>query len=293
MAALWQNKRVLITGGTGSFGQAFTSYLLKHTSVQSVCIFSRDELKQSEMALLYPQEKRLRFFVGDVRDKDRVESAMQGVDIVVHAAAMKRIEACEYNPMEAVKTNILGSQNVISAAVKMKVERVVALSTDKAVKPVTHYGATKMCMEQLVVLANKKSKTKLSCVRYGNVAGSRGSVIPLFKEQALKGTFTITDSRMTRFWITLSEAVQFVVKSINEMQGGEIFTPDLPSFRVVDLIKAINPSASIEVIGVRGTEKLHEDMRVNPDGSVYDSGSNSHFLTINQLKELIHELRPA
>lgn len=286
----WTNKRLLLTGGTGSFGQAFIKYALANLPLKTICVFSRDELKQSELSALYPNEKRLRFFIGDVRDKERVTSAMKGVDIVIHAAAMKRIEVCDYNPYEAIKTNIIGTQNIVAAASEANVSHMMALSTDKAVKPITHYGATKMCMEQLVILANKKNKTRFSCVRYGNVAGSRGSVIPLFKNQACKGLFTITDPQMTRFWITLTEAVQFVLDSIDQMQGGEVFTPNLPSFRVVDLAEALNPYADKKFIGCRGSEKLHEEMLVRPDGSVYDSGSNPSFLSVNELRKKLNEL---
>ncbi len=281
----WTNKRVLLTGGTGSFGQAFIKHTLKVLPVKTICVFSRDELKQSELAAQYPNDKRLRFFVGDVRDRERVASAMRGVDIVIHAAAMKRIEACEYNPMEAVKTNILGSQNVISSAIEAGADRVMALSTDKAVKPVTHYGATKMCMEQLVTLANGKNKTKLSCVRYGNVAGSRGSIIPLFREQASTGIFTITDLDMTRYWITLPEAVKLVISGIEKMKGGEVLTPNLYSFRIRDLAKAISPNGFFKIIGLRGIEKLHEEMDLNSN-----SGSNPHFLTVSELKEKLNEI---
>jgi UDP-N-acetylglucosamine 4,6-dehydratase len=290
MSFSWENKRVLITGGTGSFGQAFVKKALSDLPIKTLCILSRDELKQAEMRALYPNEPRLRFFVGDIRDRERVISAMNKVDIVIHAAAMKRIEACEYNPMEAVKTNILGTQNVVSAAAEMGVDRVLAISTDKAVKPITHYGATKMCMEQLVVLANGKNATRFSCVRYGNVAGSRGSVISLLKDQASKGIFTITHPEMTRFWITLPEAVDLVLISVEHMEGGEIITPKLPSFKVTDLAKAFNPEIRFEEIGMRGMEKLHEEMLVNPDNTVYDSGSNQDFLSVEQLREKLNEM---
>jgi UDP-N-acetylglucosamine 4,6-dehydratase len=288
----WSNKRILLTGGTGSFGRAFIAYALQNLPVKTICIFSRDELKQSELQELYRDEKRLRFFVGDVRDRDRVKAAMDGVDLVIHAAAMKRVEACEYNPFEAVQTNIIGTQNVVREAIAAKVSHVVALSTDKAVNPVNLYGATKLCLEKIVTANNNvvgKRGTKLSCVRYGNVAGSRGSIIPLFKNQAKSGVFTVTDTRMTRFWITLPEAIQFVVRSVETMKGGEVFTPKLPSFRVVDLAKAVNPKATIQVVGIRPGEKLHEVMLSEDEnhGKRYDSGSNTEFLTVDQLRELI------
>jgi UDP-N-acetylglucosamine 4,6-dehydratase len=257
------NKRILITGGTGSFGQAFTAHALKELPIKTLCIFSRDELKQAEMASRFEGEKRLRFFVGDVRDRDRVKAAMEGVDLVIHAAAMKRVEACEYNPFEAIQTNILGTQNVVREAIAQKVSHVMALSTDKAVNPVNLYGATKLCLEKIVTANNNvvgKRGTKLACVRYGNVAGSRGSVIHTFREQLPSGVFTVTDERMTRFWITLPQAVAFVLDSIQKMEGGEVFTPRLPSFKVTDLAKAFNDKAVFDIVGIRQGEKLHEVM---------------------------------
>lgn len=287
----WTNKRVLITGGTGSFGHAFVRHALAKLPVKTICVLSRDELKQSELAALYPNEKRLRFFVGDVRDRERVRSALSDVDLVIHAAAMKRVESCEYNPFEAVQTNIIGTQNVVSEAIAAGVSNVIALSTDKAVNPVNLYGATKLCLEKIVTANNNvvgKRGTKLSCVRYGNVAGSRGSVIPLFKAQAKTGVFTITDESMTRFWITLDDAVQFVLNSIQAMRGGEVFTPNLPSFKITDLAKALNPEAKIKVIGARQGEKLHEVMRSAEEngGVAYDSGSNTSWLSVQDLKRL-------
>jgi UDP-N-acetylglucosamine 4,6-dehydratase len=288
----FKNKRILLTGGTGSFGTAFVEYALANLPVKTICVFSRDELKQSELAARFQNDKRLRFFVGDVRDKERVRMAIQGVDLVIHAAAMKRVDACEYNPFEAVQTNIIGTQNVVTEAIMAGVSHVLALSTDKAVNPVNLYGATKLCLEKIVTSASVYSgakKTKLSCVRYGNVAGSRGSIIPLFKEQKASGVFTITDERMTRFWITLPQAVQFVIDSIEKMQGGEVFTPKLPSFRVTDLAKAMNPEAKIQIIGIRQGEKLHEVMRSEEEnnGQRYDSGTNTEWLTVEQLRELV------
>jgi UDP-N-acetylglucosamine 4,6-dehydratase len=289
------NKRILITGGTGSFGQAFTALALKELPIKTLCIFSRDELKQAEMASRFEGEKRLRFFVGDVRDRDRVKAAMEGVDLVIHAAAMKRVEACEYNPFEAIQTNILGTQNVVREAIAQKVSHVMALSTDKAVNPVNLYGATKLCLEKIVTANNNvvgKRGTKLACVRYGNVAGSRGSVIHTFREQLPSGVFTVTDERMTRFWITLPEAVAFVLNSIQKMQGGEVFTPRLPSFRVTDLVKAFDEKAKFDIIGIRQGEKLHEVMvSADEPGGPYDSGANETFLTVQQLKTELELLK--
>lgn len=294
----WTNKRVLITGGTGSFGNAFVKYALDKLPIKTICVLSRDELKQAEMAALYPNDKRLRFFVGDVRDKDRVRSAVKGCDIVIHAAAMKRVDACEYNPFEAVQTNIIGTQNVVAAAINEGVSHLMALSTDKAVNPVNLYGATKLCLEKIVTGNQNvvgKHGTKLSVVRYGNVAGSRGSVIPLFTNQILKGkTLTITDPRMTRFWITLNEAVIFVLNSIQLMKGGEVFTPKLPSFNVTDLAQAMvgktNNTNIFDVVGIRKGEKLHEVMVSEDEGERYDSGTNPWFLTVDELKERLKSI---
>lgn len=259
---MFNNKVILITGGTGSFGQKFTEILLKKHSAQAIRIFSRDELKQYEMEKKFNNDNHLRFFIGDVRDKDRLERAMDGVDIVVHAAALKQVPLCEYNPFEAIKTNILGGQNVIEAAIDHNVEKVIAISTDKAVNPVNLYGATKMCMEKLFVAANsyvgKKRQTRMSCVRYGNVIGSRGSVAPLFKKQKETGTLTITDKRMTRFWITLDEGGEFVIKCIDRMCGGEVFVPKIPSMKILDLAYTIMPESKITFIGIRPGEKIHE-----------------------------------
>jgi UDP-N-acetylglucosamine 4,6-dehydratase len=249
-----------VTGGTGSFGTTFVDVALRLLQPRRLIVFSRDELKQSEMAKRFTHPS-LRFFVGDVRDRDRLQRAMHGVDIVVHAAALKQVPACEYNPFEAVKTNVLGANNVIEAAIDQGVERVMALSTDKAVNPVNVYGATKLCAEKLFVQGNSYAgglKTRMAVVRYGNVVGSRGSVIPIFLEQRENGHLTITDERMTRFWLTLEQGVRFVIGCIERMQGGEIFVPKIPSMRIVDLARAIAPAASLRTIGVRPGEKLHE-----------------------------------
>ncbi len=253
------DKTILITGGTGSFGKAFVKRALKE-GVKKVIVFSRDELKQSEMKKQF-NDDRVRYFIGDVRDKQRLDRALNGVDYVVHAAALKQVPAAEYNPSECIKTNIQGSQNVIDACIDMGVKKVVALSTDKAVNPINLYGATKLCAEKLFVQGNVYSHdTRFACVRYGNVVGSRGSVIPLFQEQAKTGTITVTDERMTRFWITLEQAVELVLQTFDMMQGGETFVPRIPSMRVVDLAKAVAPDCKIETVGIRPGEKLHETL---------------------------------
>lgn len=258
----WSSKKVLITGGTGSFGRAFLSYALEVLKPNVIRIFSRDELKQHEMRKQF-NHPSVRFFIGDVRDRDRVERALRGVDIVIHAAAMKRVEACEYNPFEAVQTNIIGTQNIIDTAIDCSVEKVIAISSDKAVNPVNLYGATKLCQERIVTQSNAyvgPKRTRLACVRYGNVVGSRGSVVPIFREQAKTGSLTITDERMTRFWITLDQAVRFVHSSIEMMQGGEIFVPKLPSMRITDLAHVLAPKAQLKFVGIQPGEKLHEVM---------------------------------
>jgi UDP-N-acetylglucosamine 4,6-dehydratase len=259
----WQNSTVLVTGGTGSFGRKFTGLLLREHRPQKLIIFSRDELKQHEMRQLYPEAAHpsLRFFIGDVRDRDRLQRAFHGVDIVIHAAALKQVPACEYNPFEAIQTNVMGAKNIIDAAIDQGVKRVVALSTDKAVNPANLYGATKLCAEKLFVQGNTYaagSGTRFSCVRYGNVVGSRGSVIPLFEEQRKNGKITITDARMTRFWITLEQGVQLVIKAAERMQGGEVFVPKIPSMNIMDLAEAIAAGCKVETIGIRPGEKLHE-----------------------------------
>lgn len=257
----WSKKVVLITGGTGSFGKKLTRILLDEYSPAKVIVFSRDELKQYEMRASGYDDQNLRYFIGDVRDLDRLRRAFEGVDIVIHAAALKQVPACEYNPMEAIKTNILGSSNVIDAALDAGVERVMALSTDKAVNPVNLYGATKLAAEKLFIQSNSYAggrKTRFACVRYGNVVGSRGSVVPAFLRQREKGEVTITDDRMTRFWISLEQGVRFVIRCVEQMHGGEVFVPKIPSMSIIDLAKAIAPEAKVNVIGIRPGEKLHE-----------------------------------
>jgi UDP-N-acetylglucosamine 4,6-dehydratase (inverting) len=259
--SLFDGKTILVTGGTGSFGKKFTELVLKEHNPISVRIYSRGELLQWEMANQFKNDDRLRFMIGDVRDKDRMYRAFKGVDIVVHAAALKQVPACEYNPIEAVRTNIEGAINVIDAAIDNNVEKVMAVSTDKAVHPVNLYGATKMAAEKLFVQGNVYTggrKTRFSCVRYGNVIGSRGSVIPLFKEQREHGEITITDDRMTRFWITLDQGVRLVFMGLDRMQGGEIFIPKIPSTKITDLADVMAPGVKRKVIGIRPGEKLHE-----------------------------------
>ncbi|HEB65802.1 MAG TPA: UDP-N-acetylglucosamine 4,6-dehydratase (inverting) [Chloroflexi bacterium] len=257
----WKETVVLVTGGTGSFGKTFIRTMLDEYQPAKIIVYSRDELKQHEMRQKGFNHPSLRYFIGDVRDKERLYRAMQGVDVVVHAAALKQVPACEYNPMEAVKTNILGSSNVVDAALDAGVKRVLALSTDKAVNPVNLYGATKLAAEKLVVQSNAYAagkETRFSCVRYGNVVGSRGSVVPVFLRQREQGVLTITDERMTRFWLSLQQGVHFVIRCIEEMQGGEVFVPKIPSTKVIDLARAIAPEAKIKTIGIRPGEKLHE-----------------------------------
>ena len=257
----WKNQVVLVTGGTGSFGKQFVETMLKEYQPAKLIVFSRDELKQHEMRVSGFDHPSLRYFIGDVRDVERLRRAMHGVDIVVHAAALKQVPACEYNPMEAIKTNILGSSNVIEAALDSGVKRVLALSTDKAVNPVNLYGATKLAAEKLFVQSNAYAggtATRFSCVRYGNVVGSRGSVVPIFIRQRQTGHLTVTDERMTRFWLTLEQGVRFVINCIERMRGGEVFVPRIPSTRIVDLARVIAPDAKLDVVGIRPGEKLHE-----------------------------------
>lgn len=317
-------KTILLTGGTGSFGNAFVRRILRDHPTAVVRVFSRDELKQSEMAARFDNHPNLRFFIGDIRNKTRMTRATQGADIVVHAAAMKQVPACEYNPFEAVQTNILGSQHVVDAAIDSGVEKVVALSTDKAVNPVNLYGATKLCEEKIVVQGNSYAaagRTRLCCVRYGNVVGSRGSVVPVFKQLLKAGrSITVTDERMTRFWLTLDSAVDLVMYALENMHGGEVFVPRIPSMKVMDLARAIAPDQPIEIIGIRPGEKLHEVMitadearhtvRVGdvfvvlpeapswtkgtdwqgeslPDGFEYSSGNNDTWLDEAQLVEML------
>lgn len=319
----WSKQVVLLTGGTGSFGQAFTRYILKKHPPKVLRIYSRDEYKQFKMAQDIPS-KRLRFFIGDVRDKERLKLAMHDVTLLIHAAAMKQIIASEYNPTEAILTNVIGTMNVLTTALEAGVERVLGLITDKAVSPINLYGATKLCMEKLLIQGNAYrggGKTLIACVRYGNVAGSRGSVIPIFIDQKKKGTLTVTHKDMTRFWITLEESVKFVIRCIENMVGGEVFIPRMPSFKVVDLAYALVRQAKIKYIGIRPGEKLHEDLisyhespnvlefsdyfilkpnlvfwkenkrRVRDRGKrvdlgfSYNSGNNSVFLTATELRK--------
>jgi len=262
---------VLITGGTGSFGTQFVETVLRaYPNIKRLVIYSRDELKQFQMGQRFPQDRfpQLRFFIGDVRDAQRLRQAMEGIEIVIHAAALKQVPACEYNPVEAIKTNIMGAQNVIEAALERDVRRVVALSTDKAAAPINLYGATKLCSDKLFVSANhfKGSRDlKLSVVRYGNVLGSRGSVVPFFLKHRDQDVLRITDPRMTRFSITLEEGVQRVLFAIDNMWGGEIFVPKIPSYRITTLAEAIAPQARQEIIGIRPGEKLHEEMITETD----------------------------
>ena len=257
----WKKQVVLVTGGTGSFGRACIRILLDEYRPAKVIVFSRDELKQHEMREAGFDQANLRYFIGDVRDLGRLKRAMDGVDVVIHAAALKQVPACEYNPMEAIKTNILGTANVVEAALEAGISKVLALSTDKAVSPVNLYGATKLAAEKLTVQSNAYSgdrPARFSCVRYGNVIGSRGSVVPIFLRQRQNGKLSITDKRMTRFWLSLDQGVRFVLHCIEVMQGGEVFVPKLPSTSLLDLAKAIAPQAQLEEVGIRPGEKLHE-----------------------------------
>jgi UDP-N-acetylglucosamine 4,6-dehydratase len=257
----WKNQVVLITGGTGSFGKKFTKILLEEKQPKKVIIFSRDELKQHEMQVGGYNQENLRYFIGDIRDRERLLRAMHGVDVVVHAAALKQVPACEYNPMEAIKTNIMGTANVVEAALDAGVKKVLMVSTDKAVSPANLYGATKLAAEKLTIQSNAYaggSATRFSCVRYGNVVGSRGSIVPLFLKQRGGGRITVTDERMTRFWLSLEQGVRFVIECIEQMEGGEVFIPKIPSTKVTDLAHAIAPQARIDTIGIRPGEKLHE-----------------------------------
>ena len=261
---MFNNKNILITGGTGSFGKKFIKILLEKYKPNKVIVYSRDELKQFEMGQVY-NEPCMRYFIGDVRDRDRLMLAMKGVDYVVHAAALKQVPAAEYNPMECIKTNIMGAQNVIDACIANNVEKGIALSTDKAANPINLYGATKLASDKLFTAANNivgQGRTRFSVVRYGNVVGSRGSVVPFFKGLLERGAteLPVTDERMTRFWLKLEDGVEFVLKNFQRMQGGEIFIPKIPSMRILDLVKAIAPEAKIKIIGIRPGEKLHEVM---------------------------------
>ncbi|MBI3857801.1 MAG: UDP-N-acetylglucosamine 4,6-dehydratase (inverting) [Planctomycetes bacterium] len=256
----WNQKSVLITGGTGSFGQKFVATMLQKHKPRRLIVFSRDELKQSEMAQEF-RDPCVRFFLGDVRDRARLTRAFDGVDIVVHAAALKQVPSGEYNPSEVIQTNIIGSQNVIEASIDRNVERVIALSTDKAASPINLYGATKLCADKLFVAGNSyagKHQVRFAVVRYGNVINSRGSVIPLFRRLKAEGRLPITDPRMTRFWITLEQGVEFVIRSLDLMHGGEIFVPKLASMKLLDLAEAIAPGCKHDIVGIRSGEKLHE-----------------------------------
>lgn len=325
----WSEQVVLVTGGTGSFGKKFVEIMLKEYRPKRLVVFSRDELKQHDMRASGLDHPNLRYFIGDVRDEGRLERAFVGVTIVVHAAALKQVPACEYNPFEAIQTNIIGGRNVIDAAINRGVRRVLALSTDKAVNPINLYGATKLCAEKMFVQANAYAGTQdthFSCARYGNVVGSRGSVIPVFLEQRKRGKITVTDPRMTRFWITLDQGVRFVIRSFEKMHGGEIFVPKIPSMRLVDMARTLAPECELEYIGIRPGEKLHEalisedearhavetgDMyvikpnhswwsnqnwlsgRQLPEGFRYTSDSNPQWMTSRELEELVHPQPPA
>lgn len=261
---------ILITGGTGSFGKACTEFIVKHYKPDRLVIFSRDELKQYEMAQVFSQADYpfIRYFIGDVRDKERLRRAFDGIDYVIHAAALKQVPAAEYNPFEAIKTNVLGAANVIDAAIDTGVKRVIALSTDKAANPINLYGATKLCADKLFIQGNSYvgwHETRFSVVRYGNVVGSRGSVIPLFKKMKTSGVLTITDPRMTRFWITVEQGVRFVLKCLTMMKGGELFVPKIPSMKIIDLAEAVCPGCKHETIGIRPGEKLHEVLITEDD----------------------------
>jgi len=283
MITLLNGKTILITGGTGSFGNHFVDYVLAHYQPKKLIIYSRDEFKQFHMRnRLMEHDTIMRYFIGDVRDEARLRRALDGVDYVVHAAAMKQVPACEYNPNEAIKTNIHGAMNVIEAALDMGVERVVALSTDKAVNPVNLYGGTKLVSDKLFIAANAYSgskNTRFSIVRYGNVAGSRGSVIPFFRElvQAGETELPITDFEMTRFWISLEQGVELVIKALAESKGGETFIAKIPSFKITDLAKAILPNCTMREVGIREGEKLHEVM-ITKEDSPYTYEYENHFI---------------
>lgn len=266
---MFEEKVILVTGGTGSFGKKFVKKVLdEFPAVKKVIVYSRDELKQFEMRQEFRDYEKLRFFIGDVRDKERLLRAFDGVDYVIHAAAMKQVPASEYNPIEAIRTNINGAENVINAAIDRRVKRVIALSTDKACNPINLYGATKLCSDKLFIAGNSyvgDKDTKFAVVRYGNVVGSRGSVIPFFMNMRKSGVLPVTDPRMTRFWITLNQGIEFVFKSLERMRGGEIFVPKIPSMNLFDLAKAIGPECRIETVGIRPGEKLHELMISSDD----------------------------
>jgi UDP-N-acetylglucosamine 4,6-dehydratase len=320
-------KSILITGGTGSFGKKCTETIIKRYKPKKIIIFSRDEYKQFQMSQIFSADKYpfMRYFIGDVRDKERLHRAYRGIDFIIHAAALKQVPTAEYNPFEAVQTNIIGAENVINVAIDQKVKKVIALSTDKAANPINLYGATKLCSDKLFIAGNSYvsdiDDTQLSVVRYGNVIGSRGSVIPFFLEQKKKGVLPITDPRMTRFWITIEKGVNFVLECLERMIGGELFVPKLPSMNIMDLVKSIAPECKVKTVGIRPGEKLHEIMIpkeearktlefetyyviqpnfgfwkhrfINNDGTPvpedfeYNSGKNTWLLTENELKEMI------
>lgn len=281
----WTNLSILVTGGTGSFGKKLTEIMFREHHPKKLIIFSRDELKQHEMRQTYNDltpDSPIRYFIGDVRDKDRLLMAMQGIDIVVHAAALKQVPACEYNPFEAIQTNIIGAKNVIDAAISCGVKRAIMVSTDKAVNPINLYGATKLCAEKLFVQGNSYAGgkiTRFSCTRYGNVVGSRGSVIPLFLAQRENGKVTVTDRRMTRFWITLEQGVEFVIRCINLMRGGEVFVPRIPSMGIMDMVEAIAHGCKIEFTGIRAGEKVHETL-ISYDEARHTIGSEDMFVIL-------------
>ena len=269
MKDIFKDKSILVTGGTGSFGKKFVEIVLKKYKPKKLIIFSRDEMKQYEMSKRFNQ-KNVRYFIGDIRDSDRLHRAFNGVDIVVHAAAIKIVPTAEYNPFEAVKTNVIGAENIINVAIDNGVKKVMALSTDKAANPINLYGATKLCAEKMFVAANNYSPhgTKFSVVRYGNVFGSRGSIVPHFNECKKKGVIPITDERMTRFWVTLEQGVKFVISSMEQMRGGEIFVPKIPSMKIVDFARTMAPNCKFKIIGIRPGEKLHEVL-VSADDARY------------------------
>lgn len=283
------NKTILITGGTGSFGKKFTERILKQYRPRKIIIYSRDEFKQYMMRReFFKFDKKLRFFIGDVRDKDRLHRAFDGVDVVIHAAALKHVPICEYDPMEAIKTNIDGAKNVIDAAINKGVKKIVALSTDKAVHPINLYGATKFVSDKLFVSANAyagSKNTKFSVVRYGNVSGSRGSVIPFFQSLIDKGekNLPITDMRMTRFWITLDQGVDLVFRAIKEAKGGETYISKIPSYKIADLARAMQPEGKLKEIGIRESEKLHEVM-ITPEDSMFTYDYGDHFIIYPNLE---------
>jgi UDP-N-acetylglucosamine 4,6-dehydratase len=324
----WSQETVLITGGTGSFGRKFVEIMLNEYRPHKLIILSRDELKQHEMRSSGLDGPNVRYFLGDVRDPQRLERAFAGVSVVIHTAALKQVPACEYNPFEAIQTNITGGKNVIDAAINQGVRRIVALSTDKAVNPANLYGATKLCAEKMFVQANAYAgarDTRFSCVRYGNVVGSRGSVVPIFMEQRKRGKVTITDPRMTRFWITIDQGVRFVIRCLEQMHGGEIFIPKIPSMKLLDMAQAVAPNCEIDCVGIRPGEKLHEVLlsedesrnaletedtfviqpaqswwkkenwksaRAVPEGFRYASDTNSHWLTAEDLYALVEGSAP-